>query len=119
MSDLPIISTEELEQRLERPTDDLHFWNVLTDEYFHGDMVPGSRRVPLGEVGREVSRLGLPKDAEIVVYCAGPSCPTSKQATQKLLSLGFTNVRAYEGGLEQWSEAGHELEKLEAEPVGA
>lgn len=49
---------------------------------------------------------GLPKDAEIVTYCGGVNCPSSKQAAEKLAALGFTNVRAYEGGLEDWTGAG-------------
>ena len=32
------------------------FWNVLTDDYFTGEIIPGSRRVPLDQVGREVAR---------------------------------------------------------------
>ena len=95
-----------------------HLWNVLTDDYFAGDMIPGSRRVPLDTVGREVARLGLPRDAAIVVYCAGPSCPQSRMAAEKLAALGFTNVSAFEGGIEEWAASGRPLDHL-VQPVGA
>lgn len=49
-----IISTGELQALMKEDTD-VEFWNVLTDEYFSGEMIPGSRRVPLDRVGREVS----------------------------------------------------------------
>ena len=39
----------------------------------------------------------------------------SKQAAEKLASLGYTNVFAYEGGLKDWSEAGLPLVKHEVD----
>ena len=81
-------------------------WNVLTDEYFKGEMIPGTRRVKLDEVGDEVRKGTLAKDAAIITYCGGPKCPQSKLAAEKLQHLGFTNVSAYEGGVQEWKEAG-------------
>ena len=68
------ISTDELAQRF---TDDVgvHVWNVLTDEWFKGELIPGSRRVPGDRLGDAVRRSTLAKDASIVVYCAGPDVP--------------------------------------------
>lgn len=105
---VPTIATSELHERLRRG-EGLQFWNVLTDDYFKGEMIPGSRRVPLDRVGREAA--GIAEDAEIVVYCAGPACPQSRLAAEKLLALGFGRVQAYEGGLEEWKGAGHPIEK--------
>ena len=109
MSPVPIITLDELTRALEAggPRE---LWNVLTDEYFSGEMIPGSRRVPLDRVGREVAESGIAKDTAIVTYCSGPACPQSKAAAEKLIALGFTNVRAFEGGLEAWKTAGRPLE---------
>ena len=112
MAEAKTISTEQLKERLKQGNG-LQFWNVLTDGYFKGDMIPGSRRVPLNTVGREVSDAKSPKDEEIIVYCGGPTCPQSLQAAQKLMDLGYTNVKAYEGGLEEWKSAGNQVERLE------
>lgn len=103
------ISTRELERRLER-RGRLELWNVLTDETFGGEMIPGSRRVPLDRIGQEASATKLAKDSEIIVYCGGSTCSQSRLAAQKLLNLGYGNVRAYEGGLEEWKETGHAVE---------
>jgi len=54
----------------------------------------------------------LPKNAEIVVYCGGPKCPQSRMAADKLVKLGYANVRAYDGGLEEWKAAGLTVEKV-------
>jgi rhodanese-related sulfurtransferase len=99
------ISTTEFAQRF---NDDvgLHVWNVLTDEYFKGELIPGSRRVPVDRLGEAVRRSTLAKDTSIVVYCAGPTCPSSRQAAEKLAAFGYTNVQAYEGGLDEWKKAG-------------
>lgn len=110
MAEVKTISTEKLQQGLEQDHSP-HVWNVLTDGYFTGDMIPGSRRVPLDTIG--VSEPKSPKDEEIIVYCGGPKCPQSLQAAQKLMDLGYTNVKAYEGGLEEWKNAGNRLERLE------
>jgi rhodanese-related sulfurtransferase len=88
---------------------------VLTDEWFTGQLIPGSRRVPLDQVGREQAALGLPKDTTIVVYCTGLSCPQSHQAAEKLVQFGFTNVWFYAEGLEGWTSAGH---AVAPSPVG-
>lgn len=103
-----IITTEELAQRLEEGGA-LQFWNVLTDDYFKGEMLPGSERVPVDRVGREAAQRGLARNSEIIVYCAGPTCPQSGDAAKKLTTLGFTNVSMYEGGLEHWKASGRDV----------
>jgi rhodanese-related sulfurtransferase len=112
MAKVKTISTEQLQQRLKQG-DSLHFWNVLSDGYFKGEMIPGSRRVPLDTIGREGSETQSAKGEEIIVYCGGPTCPQSLQAAQKLTDLGYSNVRAYEGGLEEWKNAGNKIERVE------
>jgi rhodanese-related sulfurtransferase len=114
MADVRTISTDELQARLRDRTDP-EFWNVLTDDYFTGELIPGSRRVPLDQVGREAAKTRLGKDADIVVYCSGPGCPQSRLAAEKLSTLGYNNVRAYEGGLASWNNAGLPLEMQAAE----
>jgi rhodanese-related sulfurtransferase len=103
MQEARIITLDELtaEQAAGRVAE---FWNVLTDDYYTGELIPLSRRVPLEKVGREASM--LPKDTDVVVYCSGVDCPHSKKAGEKLAALGFANVRVFEGGLEAWKEAG-------------
>lgn len=83
------------------------FWNVLTDTYFSGEYIPGSRRVALDQIGRSVAALS--RDVTIVVYCSSFDCPQSHAAAEKLAALGFTNVAVYAGGLKEWEDAGYEL----------
>ena len=114
MSDVRTITTNDLRQRLDQGTN-LEFWNVLTDNSFTGEMIPGSRRMPLDTIERNTA--GIPKSAEIITYCGGPKCPQSTQAARKLNELGYTNVRAFEEGLEGWKAAGHSVDKPEPVPA--
>ncbi len=52
----------------------------------------------------------LPKDTEIVVYCASYVCPMSRRAYTLLKDQGFTNIRAYEGGAAEWHKLGYPTE---------
>ena len=107
------ITVEQLAEALETNAV-AELWNVLTDDYFTGELIPGSRRLPLDQLVHGVRSLGTATDAAIVVYCSGPACPQSRAAAAKLATLGYTNVRAFEGGLQVWKEAGHEVERLAA-----
>jgi rhodanese-related sulfurtransferase len=107
-----VITLEELTTAL-RAGDYDEFWNVLSPDYFAGDMIPGSRWVPIDRVGREVATHSLDKSTRIVVYCSGVSCPNSRDAGAKLATLGFINVRVFEGGIESWKAGGRGVEVLQ------
>lgn len=47
----------------------------------------------------------LPKDREIVTYCACPNDESSIAAAQILLASGFKRVRVLQGGWQQWLKA--------------
>ena len=109
MADVRTISTDELVRQLQDGAI-AEFWNVLTDDYFTGEVIPGSRRVPLDHIGREVARLALAKDTAVTVYCSNRNCPQSAAAADKLISLGYTNVQKYPGGLAEWKASGRVVE---------
>jgi len=51
----------------------------------------------------------LDKSNEIVVHCSSYSCQASRKAARFLEEKGF-DVRAYEGGLKEWAQAGLPME---------
>jgi rhodanese-related sulfurtransferase len=101
-----IISLDDLGNRIAAGTVQ-EFWNVLTDQYYSGELIPGSRRVPLDRIGRVAATLS--RESEIIVYCTNFDCPQSHMAAEKLTALGFTHVLVYEGGLQEWEESGRLL----------
>lgn len=110
-----IISLNELKNRMKDGNKPVVV-NVLTEQFYkehNGERIPGSLWIPLNEVEQTFPKK-FSKEEEIITYCGGPKCPQSKQAAEKLINLGFKNVRAFEGGLEEWKNAGLQLEnKLE------
>lgn len=103
------IRADDLERKL-RDDVGVHVWNVLTDQWFKNELIPGSRHVPLDKIDQAVAQAHIAKDAPVVVYCAGPTfaaCSQSREAAEKLSALGFSRVEAFEGGLTEWKKAGH------------
>ena len=77
--------------------------NVLEPEYYREGIIRGSRKIPLSQLERRVNELD--KSQEVVVYCGSYDCPVSRQAAEMLAEKGF-DVKAYEGGIKEWKEAG-------------
>jgi rhodanese-related sulfurtransferase len=50
------------------------------------------------------------RDTEIVVYCADEDCGSSVTVANRLVELGYRNVRHYAGGKRDWEAAGLPLE---------
>jgi rhodanese-related sulfurtransferase len=86
--------------------------NVLPEEAFAKEHIPGSSNIPLhqGNFTWKVEAAVGSKDRRIVVYCANNECSASKDAAHQLEKAGFTNVFAYEGGMKDWKEAGYPIE---------
>lgn len=78
--------------------------------YYQQGHVPGALNLSRADFGKDYLRLRSMLEKEksrpIVVYCSGGTCHDSKMVAQALLSLGFTNVRIFPGGWEQWSADG-------------
>lgn len=101
------ITLKDLKAKIDKK-EAFQLWNVLTKDYYKAEAnIPGSKYVPVDSLtGELAAKLAPKKDEFIVTYCGGVKCPSSKQAADKLASLGYTNVHAFEGGLQEWSEAG-------------
>jgi rhodanese-related sulfurtransferase len=100
------IERDELRRKL--ASLDPHFKLAMTlgDWEYRAKHIPGSLHF------RDVAEMlaTLPKDDEIVVYCANPQCIASVAAYQRLVREGYKNVRRYAGGIEDWEGAGLALE---------
>jgi membrane protein DedA with SNARE-associated domain/rhodanese-related sulfurtransferase len=70
--------------------------------------IPGSIHVPLEEAGGLLK--DLPRDRDIVLYCACPSEASAARVAKVLMNHGFKKVRPLHGGLDAWVAAGYALE---------
>ncbi len=51
----------------------------------------------------------LPKDQEIIFYCAWPAEATSAGQAARYQAQGFANVQALKGGVMAWQQAGYPM----------
>lgn len=70
--------------------------------------IKGAIRIAPGEV--EAHLKDLPRDKEIITYCACSTDGGSVKAAQILLAHGFKHVHALKGGWNAWNEAGGAVE---------
>ena len=79
---------------------------ALGAPYFASGHLPGAINIPHTEV-KELAPALLPdKEAAIVVYCSNTACPNSSVAVAQLRKLGYTDVRKYAEGKQDWEAAG-------------
>ena len=103
------ITRDELKAALDEGRDLILVESLSPQSYEKGHL-PGAINIPRERV-RELARQHLPdKDAEIVVYCANTACQSSIQTAQALEALGYTRVKDYEAGKQDWIEAGLPVE---------
>jgi membrane protein DedA with SNARE-associated domain/rhodanese-related sulfurtransferase len=67
--------------------------------------IPGALHVPLEEVAKHIK--DLPRDRDIILYCACPSEASAARVARVLLNHGFKKVRPLHGGLDAWVAAGY------------
>jgi rhodanese-related sulfurtransferase len=78
--------------------------------YAHSHL-PGAINLPPERVDATVRKRLPDVDVPIVVYCANPTCEDSHVTAERLVGLGYTNVRHYPGGKDEWRERGLPLER--------
>ncbi|MFO1206964.1 MAG: DedA family protein/thiosulfate sulfurtransferase GlpE [Burkholderiales bacterium] len=81
-----------------------------THRELHGLRIPGARPFDQDDLDRVVTDIS--RDHEIVVYCACPNDASAVKVAGLLRQRGFQHVRPLSGGIDAWTAAGFELEKL-------
>jgi rhodanese-related sulfurtransferase len=103
------ISRDELRQKIERG-ENFVLVDALAPMSFAHSHLPGAINLPPEWVDdRGPARIPDP-NAEIVVYCATATCDSSVEVGNRLVELGYSNVRHYVEGKKGWIEAGLPVE---------
>jgi membrane protein DedA with SNARE-associated domain/rhodanese-related sulfurtransferase len=71
--------------------------------------IPGALALTLHEA--ETQAPDLPRDLEVIVYCACPNEVSAAKVARRLQRAGFRNVRPLMGGIEAWIAAGLPVER--------
>ena len=104
----PKITRDELKALLDRS--EVVLVEALSEENFAKEHIPGAIRIDYEKLEAQAPELLPDKDAAIVTYCASLACRNSEIAANKLVALGYTNVREYAEGKADWIEAGLPVE---------
>jgi rhodanese-related sulfurtransferase len=108
------ISVDELRRKLDNNEPVLIIDVRATDDFLNSDAkIPGATHI---RPRRVQARLGapplkdVPRDRDIVIYCACANEETSARAAQTFLAAGFKRVRVLKGGWRAWLAASARVE---------
>ena len=101
------IRKEELKRRLE--DNEIILIEVLGPESYEEEHIKGAINIPVEKIDR-ITKNNISKDEPIAVYCSNYDCTASPTAARKLDALGFMDVYDYEGGKQEWKDAGFPME---------
>lgn len=82
-------------------------------EAFRAGHIPGALSLPLGEFSRAFAALEprLRQAGLLVAYCSDRACGDSPELARRLWAQGLKNLLLFKGGMEEWTEKGHEVER--------
>jgi rhodanese-related sulfurtransferase len=83
---------------------------ALGRSHYDRGHIPGAVNIPHDRVEELAPRLLPDRGAQIVTYCSDTACRNSGIARSRLLAMGYSDVRAYADGKEDWEAAGLPLE---------
>lgn len=103
------ISRAELQEAIEQGT--VTVVETLRSEHFADGHLPGAIHLHFEDVDERVHDLVPDLATPIVTYCSNELCRNSDLAALRLKKLGYTNVRRYTRGKQDWVENGLPLER--------
>jgi rhodanese-related sulfurtransferase len=106
---LPRISRESLREKIEN-RDEFVLVDALSPMSFAFSHLPGAINLTPGWVDDRARRRIPDFDTEIVVYCESSDCDSSIRVANRLIDLGYRNIRRYAEGKRDWTEAGLPLD---------
>ncbi|HKP17521.1 MAG TPA: rhodanese-like domain-containing protein [Gaiellaceae bacterium] len=103
------VSREELWEKLQRG-DPLVLVDARAPMSHAASRLPGAINIPVELVDERAPEALPDQDAAIAVYCGNTTCDASVVVAKRLVELGYRNVVHYDGGRDDWGEAGLPLE---------
>jgi rhodanese-related sulfurtransferase len=103
-----LITRDELRAEIEASA--VTVVDALGESYWASQHLPGAIFLVADDVEANAPVLLPDRSAAIVTYCSNLACPNSGQVAAKLERLGYTNVRKYREGIQDWVEAGLPIE---------
>lgn len=87
------------------------FIDVRKDKDWDAGRIPGATHLELKMVYNEDSLSAVVNKSEpVVIYCNGPKCLRSSQASAKAIEWGFEKIYYFRGGIPEWKKASYPIE---------
>jgi len=84
------------------------FVDARSEEEFREARVPGARLLTYDMFDESVSAFRdlIPRDTILITYCSAEGCGSSREVAELLQADGFTDIRLFTGGWDEWKQAG-------------
>ncbi|HPD60380.1 MAG TPA: rhodanese-like domain-containing protein [Thermodesulfobacteriota bacterium] len=107
------ISLQTLKEKFKQPG--VIIFDARSPEEFAEGHIPGAKNLPYYEFAEKASGVlkNIPFDQEIIVYCEGLECSNAEDLSFLLKENGYTQVKIFEGGWEEWRENGMPVKRGE------
>src|SRR5205085_2210367 len=108
------ITVVELRQKMDAGENPLIFDLRANPDGGEELIIPGAIRISMDDLGKSAD---IPRDRDIIVYCACPNEVSAARVALKLRQKGFTRVRPLKGGIEAWRKHHAETQVSNVAPV--
>jgi len=108
------ITVAELRQKLDAGENPMIF-DLRANPGGEDLIIPGAIRISMDEIGK--TYVDIPRDRDIIVYCACPNEVSAARVALKLRQKGFTRVRPLQGGIDAWREHAVQMKISNVESV--
>lgn len=102
------ISRNDLEQAID--AGEVTIVETLRAEHFQQGHLPGAIHIHYEAIAEKAPELLPDRHAPIVTYCSNTQCRNCEIAANQLTAMGYSNVRKYAEGKQDWQDAGLPLE---------
>ncbi len=89
-------------------SEDFILIDTRSQKEYQEEHIVGAISLPASEIDNRYNELA--RDKEIITYCYGGHCGPAKVAAQKLIQLGFSNVKVLDGSTQSWKAKGWQTE---------
>jgi rhodanese-related sulfurtransferase len=85
--------------------------DALPESYYDQQHLPGAINLVEADVETRAESMLPDKAATIVTYCSNQACGNSQAVANRLQKLGYSDVRKYADGIQDWTEAGLDVQR--------
>jgi rhodanese-related sulfurtransferase len=102
-----LIHVSDLKAAIANPKSDVQIYDAnVPDTRTEYGIIPGAHLLPSADGYSVEQELPADKNADLVFYCANPSCMASHEAARRAVKAGYTDVSVMVDGIMGWKDAG-------------